>query len=430
MNRLRTALVTASSAAVLVAGLAVPTMAVAPPRPAEVSNPAPQGPPSSTVTEWAGIALATVYPARSVPDGALYLGFTSLAVYDAVLTARSGPRGHGWVSARAAAAVAAHDVLVEYFPTAKDTLDMKLANTLAGLHHEGAKQRGMVVGAQAADDMIASRLNDGRNNPAITYNKPPDIGIWRPTPPNNAPMALPWLGHVKPLVLDSPTQIKPDGPDALGTSAYEADYNEVRVTGSATATLAERSAEQTTTAKFYNANVISQTQTALLAMLAEEPLGIRKTARLFALINASTADGLITTWRLKLDLGFWRPVTAIALVDDGNPDTVFVPGWTPLIDTLGGAVPGTPPYPDYPSGHATGTNAFTKALILTMGTAATDLTLSSPVTSSTKHYTNLHTLSQDAFLARIWLGIHFRDAMDDARFIGEKAARLVDSRLP
>ena len=66
-----------------------------------------------------------------------------------------------------------------------------------------------------------------------------------------------------------------------------------------------------------------------------------------------------------------------------------------------------------------------------MGTAATDLT---PFLAGdepwTKHYTNLHALSQDAFLARIWLGIHFRDAMDDARFIGEKAARLVDSRLP
>jgi hypothetical protein len=432
MNHLRTALVTASSAAVIVAGLAVPTMAesVAPPRPAQ-GTPSPQGPPSSTVTEWAGIALATVYPARSVPDGALYLGFTSLAVYDAVLTARMGPRGHGWISARAAAAVAAHDVLVEYFPTAATTLDAELASTLAGLHHEPAKQRGMVVGAQAADDMIASRVGDGRNNPAITYTKAPAIGIWRPTPPNNAPMALPWLGHVTPLVLDSPTQIKTDGPDALTTSAYAADYNEVRVTGSATATPAERSADQTTTAKFYNANVISQTQTALLGLLAEEPLGIRKTARLFALINASTADGLITTWRLKLDLGYWRPVTAIAQGnDDNNAGTTAVAGWVPLIDTLGGAVPGTPPYPEYPSGHATGTNAFTKALILTMGTAVTDLTLSSPVTSSTKRYTSLHTLSQDAFLARIWLGIHFRDAMDDARFIGEKAARLVDSRLP
>ena len=66
----------------------------------------PLGPPSATITDWADIALSTVYPARSVPDGALYL-VTSLAVYDAVRTAKREHPQHGWVSARAAAAVAA-----------------------------------------------------------------------------------------------------------------------------------------------------------------------------------------------------------------------------------------------------------------------------------------------------------------------------------
>lgn len=422
MRYIRTALVTIGSTAVVVAGLAVPATTAAPP-------PAPPGPPSRTVTDWASIALSTVYPARSVPDGALYLGFTSLAVYDAVLTAKQEHPRHGWVSARAAAAVAAHDVLAQYFPASSGTLDAALATSLGALPDVPSKAAGVAVGHTSAAAMIASRVGDGRNNPAITFTKTPAIGIWRPTPPNNLSMALPWLGYVKPLLVSSLASVQVDGPDALTSTGYLADYNEVKTTGAATG--ATRTADQTTIAKFFNSNVILQTERGLLAMLDDEPLGVMATARLFALINASAANALITTWRHKLEVGYWRPITAIREGDnDTNTSTVGDPTWTPLIDTLGGTPPGTPPYPEYPSGHASGLNAFTEALTLMTGTTATDLTLFSSVTNSTRHYSDLGTLSQDGFMARIWLGIHFRDAMEDARSIAVQTTRLVDSRLP
>lgn len=420
MNRIRTSLVALGGTAVAVAGLTVPAtpgVAAAPPPP-----PAP-----AFVTEWAGIALATVYPARSVPDGSLYLGFTALAVYDAVHTAkRESARP---TSARAAAAVAAHDVLVNYFPTAAATLDAELEDSLGTIAPSRIKNRGIRVGRAAAADMVAARVGDGRNDPAVVYTKTPAAGIWRPTPPNSAPFALPWLGHVKPLLLDWPTEIKPDGADPLTSSAYAADVAEVAAVGAATGST--RTEDQTTTAKFYNYNANLQMQQALLGLLAEEPLGVVATARLLALVNASVADALITTWRLKLDGGLWRPLHAITLADtDGNPATTPVAGWTPLIDTLGGMPAGTPPYPEWPSGHASVVNAFVRSLQLTYGTSATHLTVYSGVTDSTKHYTDLRVLSQDAFMARIWLGIHFRDAMEDARYVGRQAAQLANQRLP
>jgi hypothetical protein len=405
---------------VAVAGLSVPASPV-------VAVAAPPPPAAAFVTEWAGIALATVYPARSVPDGSLYLGFTALAVYDAVHTAKRGSTRP--TSARAAAAVAAHDVLVTYFPAAAATLDAELTESLGTIAPSRIKNRGIRVGRAAAAEMVASRVGDGRNDPAVVYTKTPAVGIWRPTPPNNAPMALPWFGHVKPLLLDWPTEIKTDGPDALTSSAYAADVAEVARVGVATGST--RTEDQTTTAKFYNYNANLQVQQALLGLLEDEPLGVVRTARLLALVNASIADALITTWRLKLDIGLWRPVTAIALADtDGNAATAPVAGWVPLIDTLGGMPAGTPPYPEWPSGHGSVINAFTEAVELTMGTTETDLTLYSGVTDSTKDYTDLDALSDDAFMARIWLGIHFRDAMEDARYVGQQAARIADERLP
>lgn len=40
-------------------------------------------------------------------------------------------------------------------------------------------------------------------------------------------------------------------------------------------------------------------------------------------------------------------------------------------------------------------------------------------------YPSLHDLEQEAFLARIWSGLHFRNAMEDGYSIGHRTARRV-----
>ena len=245
-------------------------------------------------------------------------------------------------------------------------------------------------------------------------------------------MALPWLGFVKPLLLRSPTQIRVDGPDPLTSDAYADDYEEVRSTGDAHGST--RTAAMTETARFFNSNAVLQLVTALTGWYDEHPGGARATARTFALVNASSADALITVWRLKYDVGYWRPITAIHQGDaDGNPATTVDPDFVPLAHQAEAnpplATPGTPPYPEYPSGHAGYTNAFTTSLERALGTRHVELELSSAVTGTTRTYTDLDRLSLDAFQARIWLGIHFRDAMEDARRIGQRSARIADHRL-
>lgn len=49
------------------------------------------------------------------------------------------------------------------------------------------------VRERVAQDMIDSRVGDGRNAPVL-FTKPPAPGVWRPTPPAFAPVAVPWLG--------------------------------------------------------------------------------------------------------------------------------------------------------------------------------------------------------------------------------------------
>ena len=83
---------------------------------------------------------------------------------------------------------------------------------------------------------------------------------------------------------------------------------------------------------------------ALLRYLETHPQSLEDTAWMFAAIHSAMTDSLIKCWQLKRDVGFWRPVEAVAgAAADDNPDTQPEAGWTPLLTT--------PPYSDYVSGH-------------------------------------------------------------------------------
>src|SRR3954447_3600007 len=354
------------------------------------------------VTHWSAIALRTLYTQARlpVPVGALYLGFTSLAVNDAVLDASKGNPRRGKVSIPAAAVVAAHDVLAEYVPAFTADLDTDLAADLAAIPNGHAKRRGIAVGARAADDLIASRVGDHRGDP-IVFDRPAAVGVWRPTLPGQAPMLVPWLGFVTPLLLHSVTEIQVDGPDALSSPGYAADFNEVRTMGARTGSA--RDAGQTDTARFFNSNAVVQYQNALLGYAAAHPTDIVRTAHEFALVNVSVADALITTWWHKFTVGFWRPVTAIQLADtDGNPATAADPGWMPLLVA--------PPHPDYTSGHTCFTAASMSALASFFGRDDIPFSAYSTASGTTRYFCGFSQAIAEVIEARIWGGIHTRTA--------------------
>lgn len=357
---------------------------------------------------WQRIAIRTAYTEAGLapPVGGLYLAFTSLAVYDA---AREGQK-HGRVAATVAVATAAHDVLYEYFPASRPALDADLAAMLATLPGGKKAEAGAAIGAAAADAMIASRVGDGRNDASIVYAKPAAPGIWQPA--TGGAMALAWLGFVD-KVVDVP-DVALDGPDPLTSTAYAADYNEVRLLGSTTSTA--RTAEQTAIATFMAPNVVPVYRDALCRYLDEHPMGLLPVTRMFARIDAAVVNSFIQTWRLKYDVGYWRPFQAIIGAEtDGNPGTGLHPtAWVPLV--------ANPAYSDYTSGHAAGTSPFAEVVRQTLGD---DITLVLRSAGLERTYTSLSALEHDALHARIWGGLHFRDAMEDGYYLGHTTAERV-----
>jgi hypothetical protein len=399
-------------------GAAFLMVALIPATSATAAAKAPAGDPR-VVSDWNQIAVNTMVgdPTKiGHPQVILYMGFVQAAVYNAVvgIDRRYEPyrfydRAPHASSTQAAAVAAAHEVLVTYFPYAQATLDAAYASSLTQIPNGKAKTRGVAFGIRAADNVIALRAHDGRDAP-IFFTQPPAPGVWRPTPPASLSMFDPWLGFVTPLLVHSATQFGPPTPPTLTSARYTRDFNEVKAYGAANS--AVRTPDQTATALFFGGNAFVQFNAALRDQAAVRNLDIVQSARMFAAIDMSVADAIITGWRAKYVYGLWRPITAVNLADtDGNPATTPDPTWAPLITT--------PPYPEYPSGY----NAFNATVTGGLGelfhTQHLNLTLiSTAVPGVMRHYDRGSAERADVVNARVWDGIHFRFADIASRNLG------------
>jgi hypothetical protein len=386
---------------------------------------APASAGDDAVSDWNAIAVqATITGGRPGPTGILDVAVVQAAVYDAVQAIEKkyepyyveiqGASG----SPVAAAAKAAHDVLVNRFPAQAASLDATYEQYLLD-HSLAPDDPGVAVGATAAAGIIALRACDGSfpSPPPPPFVGGTNPGEWRPTPPGNAPMLVPWLGGVTPFTLTRPSQFRAKAPPALTSHEYARDYKEVKALGALNGS--SRTEAQTDLAHFWNANYLVLWNQVLRDIAGEHVDGIARSARLFALADLAMADALITSWNSKIYYVFWRPITAIQLGNtDGNPHTVADPSWLPLIVT--------PPYPDYTSGANNVTGAATRALAnffrTDNKTFSVTTTNTGPTNQDTRTYHRFSDAAREVVNARIYEGIHFRFADELARKQGRQVA--------
>jgi membrane-associated phospholipid phosphatase len=144
-------------------------------------------------------------------------------------------------------------------------------------------------------------------------------------------------------------------------------------------------------------------------------------AHLLALVNVSMADAAIACWDSKYRYVTWRPITAIEEGDrDGNAATAAEPAWVPWLDTTAG----TPPHPEYPSGHSTvsGAAAFVLAHVFGDETA---FTVTSEARPGTRSFASFSAALAEINDARVFAGIHFRTSCVRANALGATVAGYV-----
>ena len=230
----------------------------------------------------------------------------------------------------------------------------------------------------------------------------------------NDPFA--WLKDVRPFLIESGTQFGSDGPAPLESKRYAHEFNEVKLLGSATSTT--RTADQTLAARYWAENPPATWSRIFRTLSAQQAVSLVDNARLYALLYMTASDALITVWNDKAHYLFWRPITAIREADtDGNPDTVADPAWLPLIPT--------PPYTEHSSGH----NGLSAAFVATLQAFfRTDHIGWSDTNNGgfTRSYMQFSDAIEEIIEVRIWSGIHFRSADEQAAKIGKRIAQYRD----
>jgi PAP2 superfamily len=386
------------------------------------------------VLQWNRILLGIVrtpgaQPATNHPTRSFALMHS--AIYDAVnaiartnepyMVRLTGIPRH--TSQEAAAAAAAHDVLIALYPAFQSALDAELQQSLTQIPAGKAKDEGILVGRTVGDRILALRSNDGANAHPIPYVFGSAPGDYQSTPPNFPPQPqFTHWSHVTPFALNHANQFRPGPPPALTSDTYSEAFNEVKSLGISNSTTA--TADEILIGRFWNGAIQNYwneiTQTAAL----DRNLTVAQSARLFALLNLALADGVIAFYDAKYTYNFWRPVTAIRAADsDNNPNTLADPNWLPEVGK-------TAPDPSYPGAHAVLSAGAAEVLISFFDSDHFDFSVTSEVLPGVERsFTSLSAAAEEATLSRIFAGQHFRFDLKAGQRLGRDVSDFVSDNF-
>jgi hypothetical protein len=220
---------------------------------------------------------------------------------------------------------------------------------------------------------------------------------------NNNPILdpTPWVGGVKPFLLESGSQFRSIAPLPIDRPAYAGEFNvvkEIGAFGSAT-----RTPTQTYIARWWQSNPMISWNDVGTQLAKGDGFDALAAARLFAMQNLSGADAAINCWNDKYHFDYCGRGTPFgALPRTTTPAPSPTRRGSPLFSA---------PYPEYPSGHNGLDAAHVRVLRMLFPDAPTG---GYSITSrSTLPGTDPKTRSFDSFSqalaelieARIWAGL-------------------------
>ena len=376
------------------------------------------------VLAWNKIAYDELVVGKG-PFSVQHLAMVHGAVYDAVNAIDGGyrryliaPPAEATYSKDAAAATAAHDVLVSLLPAREGVLDASYDDSLALIPDGPDEQGGIDVGQTAAAAMIAFRADDGRpGTPSFTtpsFTVGSEAGDWRPFADGLAGNNFRWLGDLDPWLVPDAAAFATDGPLPLGGAAYAAEFDQVKALGAATGST--RTPDQTAMALFWSDNAFAMWTRIFRQLSGSQGLSVAGNARFFAMLYLTASDAQIACFQDKERWGFWRPQTAIQNADtDGNPATIADPNWRPLL--------ANPPYPDHPSGHNCVSSSIVETLKDFFGTNRMSFSANNAALGITRSFDSFSQAIAEIRLARVYGGIHFMTADAQGAALGKQVAR-------
>ena len=313
----------------------------------------------------------------------------------------------------------------------------------------GEKSRGFNFGARVAEELIELRDSDFAVPPSQEFESPNLPGAWQPIITVDGEVIVqtpvgPQFESVPPFFIPSTQQFRPDGPPQFGSPQFARETEEVRLLGAledTEITQITRTDEQTEIAQFWSSdrpdtfrpggqwNLIAQ-QAILQNRDRGNNLSLVETARLFAQLNIALTDAGVVAWDSKFDFAQLRPEQTINADPrnqiipqpgngdfDGNPVSEEDPDWDPLI--------GTPPFPDYISGHAAFGAAAAEVLESVFGDDFGFEITSQDIPGLARSYDNFSQAAVENGDSRVFGGIHIISSSLDGLESGFEIGQFV-----
>lgn len=378
------------------------------------------------------LVLAKKTPGFTPPVAARAYGYTGLGLYEAMRYGMEGFRSmagqvnafsasdmpeaetskpHHWgLVANATLATLMRGLYpntTDSLKTAITALESEYNTTFAEEAKDKVYERSVELGTNVANAVLDYAASDGQSQAYLTnfptsYVPPVGDGLWRPTPTGFSPAMQPYWGDVRPfLSANVSVAVLPLAPYAFDTTAgsfYMIDLEETR------AYVDNPTAEQTLIAKYWSDDPgktftpSGHSISIMKQVLQQENAKLDEVAVTYAQVGMALHDAFISCWKAKYIHNYIRPVTAIR--DLGYTT------WTPLL--------GTPPFPEYPSGHSVQSGAACIVLTQLFGAnyAFTDRSHESrtDIDGTPRSFTSFEAFAHEAADSRLFGGIHFRNA--------------------
>lgn len=261
------------------------------------------------------------------------------------------------------------------------------------------------------------------------YGVRQNTGFWQPTTPDYADAIEPHWGKMNPLALDSSAQCKPLPPVAFNAdkqSPYWKEVVEVYETGKALTD------GQKAIARFWDDNALVSHHTGHLTFDTKKmtPGGHwmaiarqaaqsthadwEQSARTYALTAVALYDGFIACWDEKYRSQTARPISVIHELLD--------PRWESFLQT--------PPFPEYPSGHAVISAAAAEVLTKLYGdTFAFSDKSELEYGMGERRFNSFREAAREACVSRLYGGIHYRSSCFQAADQGKQVGMQVLNRV-
>ena len=381
-----------------------------------------------------GIAGVAAIP--NLPPGpkSLYL----LAPIDPPLPPANSP-----ITRSAAVSGAASTALCTLYSGMRAMIEEKLAE-ISG--ENGTDDAAFSFGRRVALAVLATRANDEKVLPKDLDHVSSPGHCRHRVDPYNPTQGYLGVGYGKTPSFAVTTWQALDSPPLKSDARYTDDYKEVYERGGAQdLNTTKRTPEQTAVGLYWAYDGVNKigTPPRLYNQIVREVAKTRgntteENARLFALINCAMGDSGINAWHWKYCFDLWRPIVGIREDDKSTgPATIadkkITPPCDPFWKPLGAPRSNepkpsfTPPFPAYPSGHATFGAATFEMVRLFYGHTNTqtedtiEFTLVSDElngkttdeegsvrTRHERHYDSMAEAMYDNSVSRIYLGVHWR----------------------